>query len=184
MRHLRNVEYICYVCYQCSYSGAVAERFRFPAYIVFSFVNTIVYSIGAGWIWGEHGFLRNLGTVDFAGSGPIHIIGGSAALTAILFIGPRLHRYDNGTKSLPMGNPMNACVGFFFLWWSWLAFNSGSSFGLTGGKWQYAARAGVGTALSSMGAGAFSIMFSMYKNKGKCDVFEVMSGILASLGEY
>lgn len=59
-------------------SGAVAERFRFTSYILFSFLSTFVYSVGAGWIWGQHGWLKNIGVVDFAGSGPIHIIGGAA----------------------------------------------------------------------------------------------------------
>lgn len=59
-------------------SGAVAERFRFTSYILFSFLNTFVYAVGAGWVWGEHGFLKNIGVIDFAGSGPIHIIGGAA----------------------------------------------------------------------------------------------------------
>jgi len=48
-------------------SGAVAERFRFPAYILFSFINTFVYAVGAGWVWGEHGFLHSMGVIDFAG---------------------------------------------------------------------------------------------------------------------
>lgn len=59
-------------------SGAVAERFRFSAYILFSFLSTLVYSIGGGWIWGQHGWLKGIGVVDFAGCGPIHIIGGAA----------------------------------------------------------------------------------------------------------
>lgn len=164
-------------------SGACAERFRFHAYCLFSFINTVVYAVAAGWVWGEHGFLKNLGVVDFAGAGPIHVVGGAAALTAAWFIGPRIGRYDNGTKSLPMGNPMSACMGLFILWWGWIGFNAGSSYGITGGKWDYAARAGVGTTLATMGAGAFSIIYSMLKNKGKVDVFEVISGILASLGE-
>lgn len=163
-------------------SGACAERFRFSSYCLFSFVNTVVYSIAAGWVWGEHGFLKNLGVVDFAGAGPIHIVGGAAALTACWFMGPRIGRYEKGTKSLPMGNPMSACMGMFILWWGWIGFNAGSSFGVTGGKWQYSARAGVGTTLATMGAGVFSILYSMWKNKGKVDVFEVISGILASLG--
>ena len=131
---------------------------------------------------GEHGFLRNLGVVDLAGSGPIHIIGGSAALTAILFIGPRLNRYQNGTKSLPMGTPMSACIGLFILWWGWIGFNAGSTYGLTAGKWANSARAGVNTVLASMGAGAFSILYSIFMKRGQVDVFEVISGILASLG--
>lgn len=55
-------------------SGACAERWRFQAYCLFSFINSVVYSVSGGWVWGEHGFLRNLGVVDFAGAGPIHIV--------------------------------------------------------------------------------------------------------------
>lgn len=164
-------------------SGACAERFRFHAYVLFSFINTVVYAIAGGWVWGEHGFLRQMGVVDFAGAGPIHVVGGAAALTAAWFIGPRIGRYDKGPKSLPMGNPMSACMGLFILWWGWIGFNAGSSYGITGGKWDYAARAGVGTTVATMAAGVFSILYSMYKNKGKVDVFEVISGILASLGK-
>lgn len=69
---------------------------------------------------------RNLGVVDIAGSGPVHLLGGASALAAAIMLGPRLHRYDKGTDSLPMGNPLNACVGLFFLWFGWLAFNSGA----------------------------------------------------------
>lgn len=45
-------------------------------------------------------------------------------------LGPRLGRYDNGMKSLPLGNPVNAVMGLFVLWWGWLAFNSGSTYGV------------------------------------------------------
>lgn len=124
-----------------------------------------------------------MGVVDFAGTGPIHIVGGAAALTAAWFIGPRIGRYDKGTKPLTMGSPLGACLGLFVVWWGWIGFNAGSSYGVTGGKWQYAARAGVGTTIATMSGGAFSILYSMWKNKGKVDVFEVISGILASLGK-
>ncbi len=56
-------------------SGAMAERCNFKAYCLFSLMNTVIYSIPAGWVWGEHGFLSNLGAVDIAGSGPVHLIG-------------------------------------------------------------------------------------------------------------
>ena len=59
-------------------SGAVAERFKFTSYILFSFLMTIVYGVGAGWLWGQHGWLKNIGAIDFAGSGPIHLIAGAA----------------------------------------------------------------------------------------------------------
>lgn len=77
-------------------SGAMAERCNFKAYCLFSLLNTLVYCIPAGWVWGEHGFLHNLGrfvkmfvkkyfqhflllgAVDIAGSGPVHLIGGKS----------------------------------------------------------------------------------------------------------
>lgn len=106
-------------------SGAIAERFDFHAYCLFSLVNTIIYCIPAGWIWGDHGFLRQLGAVDIAGSGPVHLIGGASAFASAIMVGPRLQRYDKGTDPLPMSNPINASVGFLILWFGWLAFNSG-----------------------------------------------------------
>lgn len=62
-----------------------------------------------------------------------------------MMLGPRLGRYAEGLDPLPLGNPVNACMGLFVLWWGWLAFNSGSTYGVSGAKWQYAARAAVMT---------------------------------------
>ncbi|XP_055598397.1 putative ammonium transporter 2 [Uranotaenia lowii] len=161
--------------------GAVAERCNFKAYCLFSFFNTIVYCIPAGWVWGEHGFLNNLGVVDIAGSGPVHLIGGSSAFASAAMLGPRLGRYVKGTDPLPLGNPINACIGLFVLWWGWLAFNSGSTYGVSGAKWIYAARAAVMTMMGSFGGGCFSIIYSMSRNKGRVDIVYLINGILASL---
>ena len=73
-------------------SGAIAERFDFNAYCVFSLVNTVVYCVPAGWLWGAHGFLYNLGVVDIAGSGGVHLVGGASAFVAAWLLGPRLGR--------------------------------------------------------------------------------------------
>ncbi|XP_035796478.1 putative ammonium transporter 2 [Anopheles albimanus] len=162
-------------------SGAMAERCNFKAYCIFSFFNTIVYCIPAGWVWGEHGFLKNLGVVDIAGSGPVHLIGGASAFASAAILGPRLGRYAKGTDPLPLGNPVNACMGLFVLWWGWLAFNSGSTYGVSGAKWAYAARAAVMTMMGSFGGGSFSIIYSMYNNDGRMDVVDLINGILASL---
>lgn len=54
---------------------AFNSRCDFKAYCLFSLSNTIIYAIPAGWVWGECGFLRELGAVDIAGSGPVHLIG-------------------------------------------------------------------------------------------------------------
>ncbi|XP_055687031.1 putative ammonium transporter 3 [Lutzomyia longipalpis] len=162
-------------------SGAMAERCNFKAYCIFSFLNTAVYCIPAGWVWGEHGFLNNLGCVDIAGSGPVHLIGGSAAFASAVMLGPRMGRYEDGIAPLPLGNPVNACMGLFVLWWGWLAFNSGSTYGVSGTKWQYAARAAVITMMGSFGGGTFSVLFSMFKNDGRMDVVDLINGILGAL---
>ncbi|XP_023952349.2 putative ammonium transporter 3 [Bicyclus anynana] len=162
-------------------SGAMAERCNFKAYCLFSFLNTIVYCVPAGWVWGKHGFLNKLGAVDIAGSGPVHLVGGSSAFASALMLGPRLGRYARGTAPLPLGNPVNAVMGTFVLWWGWLAFNSGSTYGVSGAKWQYAARAAVMTMMGSFGGGCFGLLFSLIKNKGRADVMELINSVLGSL---
>ncbi|KAK9884064.1 hypothetical protein WA026_005001 [Henosepilachna vigintioctopunctata] len=162
-------------------SGAMAERCNFKAYCIFSFLNTFIYCIPAGWIWGNHGFLRQMGAVDIAGSGAVHLIGGSSAVACAIMLGPRLGRYDNGIKPLPLGNPVNAVMGLFVLWWGWLAFNSGSTYGLSGDKWHYAARAAVMTMMASFGGGTLSILYSLIRLGGKLDAMDVINGILGSL---
>ncbi|CAH0761560.1 unnamed protein product [Diatraea saccharalis] len=148
---------------------------------MFSFLNTIVYCVPAGWVWGSHGFLNKMGAVDIAGSGPVHLIGGSSAFASALMLGPRLGRYANGNAPLPLGNPVNAVMGTFVLWWGWLAFNSGSTYGVSGAKWQYAARAAVMTMMGSFGGGCFGLIFTMIKNKGKADVMDLINSILGAL---
>ncbi|GLV36295.1 Ammonium transporter [Carabus blaptoides fortunei] len=162
-------------------SGAMAERCNFKAYCLFSLLNTVVYCIPAGWVWGDHGFLYKLGAVDIAGSGPVHLIGGSSAFASAIMLGPRFGRYDGGIEPLPLGCPVNAVMGLFVLWWGWLAFNSGSTYGLSGEKWKYAARAAVMTMIASLGGGCFSLAYSMMKHDGRLDVLDIINGILASL---
>ncbi|XP_020291656.1 putative ammonium transporter 3 [Pseudomyrmex gracilis] len=161
-------------------SGAMAERCNFKAYCLFSFLNTIVYCLPAGWVWGDHGFLKRMGVVDIAGSGPVHLVGGVSALACAIMLGPRIGRYDNGIDPLPLGCPVNAIMGLFVLWWGWLAFNSGSTYGVTGERWQYAARAAVSTMMGSMGGGLVGLAFSL-NNPNGIDILSQINGILGSL---
>lgn len=55
------------------FSAAIAERVKITSYIILSGGITLIYAVCAGWIWGEHGFLHNIGVLDFAGAGPIHV---------------------------------------------------------------------------------------------------------------
>ncbi|KAH6931447.1 hypothetical protein HPB50_024415 [Hyalomma asiaticum] len=123
-------------------SGAMAERANYNAYCVFSLLNTIVYCIPAGWVWGDHGFLKKMGAIDFAGSGCVHLLGGASALVAAVLLGPRRGRFDDGSEKVQMSRPTNVLLGTFTLWWGWLVFNCGSSFGVRHDKWKYASRRG------------------------------------------
>ena len=67
-----------YSIYIYIYIHLIGSRCDFYAYCIFSLVNTVVYCIPAGWLWGEHGFLYHLGVVDIAGSGGVHLIGGTS----------------------------------------------------------------------------------------------------------
>lgn len=67
------------------------------------------------------------------------------------------------------------------LWWGWLAFNSGSTYGVSGAKWQYAARAAVMTMMGSFGGGSFAVLYSMYLCDGRVDIVHLINGILGSL---
>lgn len=80
-----------------------------------------------------------------------------------------------------MSNPINVCVGLFFLWFGWIAFNSGSTYGLTGAKWQYSSRAAVMTIFASFGGGVASLCYSLSKNRGKLEPGDLVNGILGAL---
>ncbi len=74
-----------------------------------------------------------------------------------------------------MGSPTYALTGLFMLWWGWLAFNSGSTFGVTGNKWRLAARATVTTMASSFGGGLVALITSMVQHSGKVENNHVVS---------
>ncbi|CAG2121534.1 unnamed protein product, partial [Medioppia subpectinata] len=133
-----------------------------------------------GWIWRPTGWLYKMGALDFAGSACVHLIGGISALVAAYMLKPRLKRYEKGTDPLPMGNPVNAVVGTFALWWGWLGFNCGSTFGVSHHKWQFAERAAVTTLNGSFAGGLIALMYCFITN-GRAEVSPVLNGILAGL---
>ena len=123
-------------------SGAMAERVDINAYIAFSFANTLSYSFPAHWVWDDKGFLSELGVVDVAGCGPVHLVGGIAAIVAAVMLKPRKSKFDRDGKprDIRMASPTNVLLGTFMLWWGWLGFNCGSTFGISGIKWKLASR--------------------------------------------
>ncbi|XP_064619944.1 putative ammonium transporter 2 [Lineus longissimus] len=162
-------------------SGAMAERTKLSAYIVFSFFNTLVYCMPAHWVWGKYGFLKELGVLDIAGAGPVHLVGGVSALVAAIILKPRHGRYDNGGEAPPLGNPTNCLVGMFMLWWGWLGFNCGSTFGISGGKWKLAAKSAVTTVNASMAGGSMGLLYSYIANKRKFMIPDLVNSVLGAL---
>uniref|UniRef100_A0A7S1E1L8 Ammonium transporter AmtB-like domain-containing protein n=1 Tax=Hemiselmis andersenii TaxID=464988 RepID=A0A7S1E1L8_HEMAN len=79
-------------------SGAVAERMQFVPYLLYSgFMTSLFYPIVCHWCWDSEGWLSKMGFHDFAGSGPVHLMGGASSLVAAWFIGPRIGRFaDKG----------------------------------------------------------------------------------------
>jgi Amt family ammonium transporter len=113
-------------------TGAFAERMKFSAFLVFMIVwATIVYCPVAHWVWGDGGWLKGLGALDFAGGTVVHINAGVAALAAALVVGPRrgYGGYGNGTEAfIPHNLPMTV-LGAGLLWFGWFGFNAGSALG-------------------------------------------------------
>ncbi|XP_033750891.1 putative ammonium transporter 2 [Pecten maximus] len=162
-------------------SGAIAERTKLTAYIVFCLLNTLVYSFPAHWIWAPTGWLRKLHVVDVAGVGPVHLVGGTTALIAAIMVKPRYQRFSKEGGTVHHGNSVNALLGLFILWWGWLGFNCGSTFGISGGKWKLAARSAATTILAACGGGTMAFILSFFIHKGKYDIALLVNGILGSL---
>jgi len=114
-------------------SGAVAERMKLWAFLLFAIVMTgFIYPMEGAWTWGGADVfgLFNLGDAgfsDFAGSGIVHMAGATAALAGVFLLGPRTGKYSNGKSvALPGANLPLATLGTFILWMGWFGFNGGS----------------------------------------------------------
>jgi ammonium transporter, Amt family len=109
-------------------SGAVAERIKFNGYIVVAIiVSAIIYPIFGHWAWSEHGWLKNLGFIDFAGSTVVHSLGGWIGLAGAIVLGPRLGKFRKGKVVYFAPSNHNFIVfGVFILFFAWFGFNAGS----------------------------------------------------------
>jgi len=115
-------------------SGAVAERMKLWSFLAFAVVMTaFIYPMEGRWTWGgEPVFglytLSELGWSDFAGSGIVHMAGAAAALSGVLFLGPRAGKYaaDGSPRAIPGANLPLATLGTFILWMGWFGFSIGN----------------------------------------------------------
>lgn len=108
--------------------GAVAERIRFTAYIVFiALFSLLVYAPIAHWTWHPEGFLFKMGALDFAGGTVVHISAGCAALAGALVLKRRKSHIEN--REIPPANIPYVLIGTGLLWFGWFGFNAGSALG-------------------------------------------------------
>jgi ammonium transporter, Amt family len=168
-------------------TGALAERWRFTSFVLFSFVfSTIIYPLFANWVWGGgwlsqlgHNFGLGHGHVDFAGSSVVHMVGGVASLVGAKMIGPRIGKYtaEGKARPIPGHNIPMAVLGTLILAFGWFGFNPGST--LSGSDTHVAVIA-VNTMLAS-GTGAFGAYLYMMLRFGSPDVSMICNGMLAGL---
>ena len=160
-------------------SGAVAERTKFSAYLMFQpFICGLIYPIVTHWVWSGQGWLGDLGFIDFAGSGVVHMVGGFAALAAVTVVGPRIGKYDDQGSPLPLpgGSMVAGALGVFILWFGWYGFNVGSALAAIDVD---LASIAVTTTLSAAAASISAMYTSMIS--GKPDVSMTLNGALAGL---
>jgi ammonium transporter, Amt family len=168
-------------------TGAMAERWTYKSFMIYSFfMAMIIYPLYANWVWGG-GWLSQLGknfglghgTVDFAGSSVVHLVGGAAALAGAWLLGPRIGKYkaDGTPNAIPGHHIPMAVLGTMILCFGWFGFNSGST--LAGTDLRIGVVA-VNTMLASV-AGAFSAMIYMWSFYGKPDISMSANGMLAGL---
>lgn len=179
-------------------SGAVAERTKFEAYLLYAFTLTSwVYPVIVHWVWAGEGWLsafaeendlfNDSGMVDFAGCGVVHMTGGFAGLAGAIAVGPRLGRFDaNGKpRDIPGHSASLALLGVFILWFGWFGFNPGSALAIVGAS-EIAALCAVTTTLAAA-AGCITTLFVTmaitYASTGHAvwDVIAAGNGALAGL---
>ena len=155
-------------------TGAFAERKRFSAFILFTLLwATFVYDPLAHWVWGDGGWLKKLGALDFAGGTVVHISSGVSALVCALVIG---RRRGYGHQPMQPHNLPMTVMGAGLLWFGWFGFNAGSALEANA----LAASAFLATNTAAAAA-ALGWMFTEWSTRGKPTVLGAASGAVAGL---
>ena len=164
-------------------SGAVAERMKLWAFLAFAVVMTgFIYPLQGYWKWGG-GFLDELGFLDFAGSGVVHLCGATAAVSGVLLLGARKGKYgSNGEiNPIPGCNMPLATLGTFILWLGWFGFNGGSELKISDiGEANAVAMVFVNTNAAAAG-GVVAALITAQMMFGKADLSMTLNGALAGL---
>ena len=164
-------------------SGALAERIKLWPFLIFTVLLTaVIYPVQASWKWGG-GFLDGMGFQDFAGSTVVHSVGGWAALTGAIILGPRIGKYaqDGKVNPIPGSNLALATLGVFILWLGWFGFNGGSQLAMGSiGDVADVSRIFSNTNAAAAGGAIAALILTqiMYK---KPDLTMILNGALAGL---
>lgn len=166
-------------------SGAMAERTKFNAYLIYSAIITlIIYPVSGHWAWGG-GWLSTLAVPfqDFAGSTVVHSVGGWVAMVGALILGPRIGKYgpDGKTKAIPGHNLAMASLGVFILWIGWFGFNPGSQLAIAGTSNAAAVSLIFVTTNIAAAGGALSTLLFMWLKYKKPPLSMTLNGALAGL---
>mmetsp|Transcript_13633 Transcript_13633/g.42189 ORF Transcript_13633/g.42189 Transcript_13633/m.42189 type:complete len:475 (-) Transcript_13633:111-1535(-) len=174
-------------------SGAVAERCQMAAYAGYSaFLTAFVYPVVVHWVWSSRGWLSafksnpilNVGVIDFAGCGVVHMVGGAAAGIGAYVLGPRRGRFGPGGKKIQGHSTPLVVLGTFILWIGWYGFNPGSTLMLADlpatGIPFVAEKTAVTTTLAAASGGLTNLFVHHYLS-GFYDVGEMCNGVLAGL---
>jgi Amt family ammonium transporter len=155
--------------------GAFAERIRFKALLIFIVLwTTIIYAPIAHWVWGDGGWLKNLGVIDFAGGLVVHLSAAMSAVAAALVIGRRKD-FEQSREFRPNSIPF-VILGAAILWFGWFGFNAGSALAAD----EIAVQALVNTNLAAA-AGAVSWMLVDWSRKGKPSAVGIAVGAVCGL---
>ena len=163
-------------------SGAVAERMSYLGYLVCTVtIALFIYPLVGHWAWAgaisgtPTGWLER-GFVDFAGSTVVHSVGGWVALAALVVIGPRIGRYEQGKQRIPGSNLPMAVLGAMLIWFGWFGFNGGSTLAWNDAVPTILLNTCIASFLGGIGATALK-----YKTEGYIDVSNIINGTLAGL---
>lgn len=170
-------------------SGAVAERMKLWAFLAFAVVMTgFIYPMEGSWTWGGNPVfgmytLGDLGFLDFAGSGIVHMAGAAAALAGVMLLGARAGKYraDGSVAAIPGANLPLATLGTFILWLGWFGFNGGSVLATASVD---SANAVAVVFMNTNGAAAGGLIGALLTARimfGKADLTMALNGALAGL---
>ena len=165
-------------------SGAVAERMKLWAFLSFAVVMTgFIYPMQGVWSWGGGFLSETVGYSDYAGSGIVHLCGATAALSGVLFLGPRKGKYsaDGKVNALPGANMPLAAIGMFILWMGWFGFNGGSELAVSSVESSNnVASVFVNTNAAAAGGLLAALILAQFLY-GKADLTMAVNGALAGL---